>query len=116
MAMQKRFRVGHGDVFPRGSYLAGDVEPVIDFDKSTADNRVQAVDRNKAGEGTGLPMWQVVVLDADDEAGKKDRAVSVKIAAAHQPVPPENKTPFPFTPVEFVGLTALPYIEVGMTS
>ncbi|MFC7598021.1 plasmid replication, integration and excision activator [Terrabacter sp. GCM10028922] len=111
MAMQKRFRVGHGDVFPKGAFIKGEVEKVIDFDKSTQENRVQAVDLNKAGEGTGLPLWQVIVLDADEEAGKKDTAVTVKIAAKHQPVPPENKTPFPWTMVEFVGLTALPYVE-----
>lgn len=115
MAMQKRFRVGHGDVFPAGAFIKGSVEQVIDFDKSSKDVRVQAVDLNARGEGTGLPLWQVVVLDADEEAGKKDTALSVKIAAKHQPVPPENKTPFPWTPVEFVGLTALPYIEESAT-
>ena len=56
-------------------------------------------------------MWQVIVLDFDEEAGKKDTAVTVKIAAPHQPVPPKNDTAFPLTPVEFVGLTALPYVE-----
>ena len=70
---------------------------------------------NARGEGTGLLMWQVLVLDADEAAGKKDTAVSIKIAAKVQPVPPENKTPFPWTPVEFVGLTALPYIEESAT-
>jgi|JI10StandDraft_1071094.scaffolds.fasta_scaffold34243_2 hypothetical protein len=111
MAMQKRFSVNHGDVFPQGAFLKGSVEQVIDFDKSSKDSRVQAVDLNARGEGTGLPLWQVMVLDADEEAGKKDTAVTVKIAAKHQPVPPENKTQFPWTPVAFTGLTALPYIE-----
>lgn len=35
----------------------------------------------------------------------------MKIAAKHQPVPPENKDGSPFTPVELEGLTALPWIE-----
>lgn len=35
----------------------------------------------------------------------------MKIAATHQPVPPTNDTPFPFTAVEFVGLTALPWVD-----
>lgn len=115
MAMQKRFGVKHGDVFPQGAFIKGSVEQVIDFDKSSKDNRVQAVDLNARGEGTGLPLWQVMVLDADEEAGKKDTALSIKIAAKHQPVPPENKTQFPWTPVEFTGLTALPYIEESAT-
>jgi hypothetical protein len=60
---------------------------------------------------TGLPVWQVTVLDADEEAGKKDTALSVKFVAKVQPVPPENTTSFPWTPVEFKGLTALAWID-----
>ena len=35
----------------------------------------------------------------------------MKFAAKVQPVPPSNETGSPFTPVTFVGLTALPYVE-----
>lgn len=108
MAMQRRFRVGFAEVFPNGAFLKGSVEPVLDFkvDKRSDGSRPQQVDQE-----TGLLVWQVVVLDADEEAGKRDTAVSVKFLARVQPVPPENKTPFPWTPVEFVGLSALPYVE-----
>jgi hypothetical protein len=108
MAMQRRFAVAHEDVFPKGAFLKGEVEPVADFDgvKREDGSRPQQLDKD-----TGLPLWQVVVLDADEEAGKKDTAVTVKIAAKFQPVPPVNNTPFPWTPVEFVGLTALPYVD-----
>jgi hypothetical protein len=111
MAIQGRFPVEHGAVFPKGAFLKGSVEPVIDFEKSKNGAKVQAVDVNRAGEGTGLPVWQVTVLDADDEAGKRETALVVKFLADVRPVPPENKTPFPFTPVEFVGLSALPYVD-----
>ena len=108
MAMQKRFKVGFGDVFPNGAFLKGGVEPVLDFnqEKRPDGSRPQQVDQE-----TGLLVWQVVVLDADEQAGKRDTAVTVKLLAKVQPVPPENKTPFPWTPVEFTGLSALPYIE-----
>lgn len=108
MAIQRRFGVAHGDVFPAGAFLKGEVEPVFDFNASKREDgsRPQQVDKD-----TGLLMWQVVVLDADEDAGKKDTALSVKFAAKVQPVPPENKTPFPWAPVEFVGLTALPYVD-----
>ncbi|GAA2236527.1 hypothetical protein GCM10010413_41120 [Promicromonospora sukumoe] len=108
MAMQRRFAVAHEDVFPKGAFLKGEVEPVQDFN---ADKRPDGSRPQQRDKDTGLPLWQVVVLDADEEAGKKDTAVTVKIAAPHQPVPPENKTPFPWTPIEFVGLTALPYVD-----
>lgn len=111
MAMQKRIRVQHDDVFPAGAAVKGVAEPVWDFDRSTKDNRVQAVDVNKNGEGSGDLMWQVVVIDFDAEAGKKDTTVTVKIAAKVQPVPPKNDTPFPLIPVEFVGMVATPYVE-----
>lgn len=108
MAMQKRMPVRHEDVFPAGAYLVGAVEAVADFNASTREDgsRPQARDKD-----TGLPVWSVPVLDADELAGKRDKTVTVKLLAPHQPVPPENKTGLPFTQVEFVGLTALPYID-----
>ena len=51
------------------------------------------------------------MLDADEEAGKRETALTVKFAARVQPVPPPNPTSFPWTPVEFVGLTALAYVD-----
>lgn len=108
MAMAKRFGVNHADVFPKGAFLKGEVEPVLDFqaEKKADGSRPQQRDKD-----TGLLLWQVTVLDADESAGKKDTAVTVKIAAPHQPVPPANDTPFPWTPVEFVGRSALPYVD-----
>ncbi len=108
MAMQKRFRVEHGEVFPAGAFLKGSVEPVADFNagKREDGSRPQQVDRD-----TGLLLWQATVLDADEEAGKRETALTVKFAARVQPVPPENPTSFPWTPVEFIGLTALAYVD-----
>ena len=108
MAMQKRFKVDHNEVFPVGAFLKGSVEPVADFDAARREDgsRPQQVDRD-----TGLLLWQAVVLDADEEAGKRDTALTVKFAAKVRPVPPGNPTSFPWTPVEFTGLTALAYVD-----
>lgn len=112
MAVQKRIKVAHSDVFAKGAFLKsgpnGPVEPVLDFraEKRADGSRPQQVDKD-----TGLLMWQAVVLDADEEAGKKDTAITVKFLAKVQPVPPENKSGLPWTPVEFTGLTLLPYVE-----
>lgn len=108
MAMQKRMRVGHRDVFPSGAYLVGAVEAVADFNSSAREDGSRPQQRDK---DTGLPVWSVPVLDADELAGKREKTVTIKLLAEVQPVPPKNETPFPFTPVEFVGLTALPYID-----
>lgn len=108
MVMPRRIRVEHGQVFPAGVFLKGAVEPVADFNASQREDgtRPQQVDKD-----TGLLLWQAIVLDADEEASKKDTAVTVKFAAKVQPVPPANKSGLPWTPVEFVGLTALPYVD-----
>lgn len=108
MAMQKRFPVEHKNVFPQGAYLKGEVEPVPDFQ---ADKRADGSRPQQRDKETGLLLWQLTVIDADDEASKKDTVVTVKIAAPHQPVPPTNTSGLPWTPVELVGLTALPYID-----
>lgn len=107
MAIQGRLRIDHGVMFPRGSYLKT-VEPVIDFNgpKRPDGSRPQQTDKE-----TGRLMWQAVVLDADDQAGRRETALLVKFAADVQPVPPHNDTPFPWTPVEFVGLSVLPYVD-----
>ncbi|QDP98555.1 plasmid replication, integration and excision activator [Microlunatus elymi] len=110
MALQKRFKVAHGDVFPMGAYMKGSVEAVADF---TAPQRQDGSRPQQLDKDTGLPLWQVTVLDADDEAGKRDTAVTVKLAARVQPTPPENPTGTPWRPVEFVGLTALAWVDYG---
>ena len=106
MAIARRFKITHDEVFPFGAYLISEVGPVFDFEKSTKDNKVQQVDKD-----TGLLLWSVDVLDADPDAGRKSRTVSVKIAAKHQPVPPPAQEGSPFRLVAFEGLSALPYIE-----
>ena len=106
MAVSRRFPMPFDVAFPLGVYLTSEVEPVLDFDKSTKETKVQAMDPD-----TGLPLWQVTCLDADLEAKKSSKIVTVKIPAKVQPVPPENKGGSPFTQVAFEGLTALPWIE-----
>lgn len=109
MTMQRRFQVSHRDVFPQGVFLKGAVEPVLDFDEKS--KRADGTRPQQHDKDTGLPLWQVTVIDADDQAGKKDTVVSVKLAAPQQPVPPKNVSGLPWTPVEFVGLTAMPYVD-----
>ncbi|MGE0300117.1 MAG: plasmid replication, integration and excision activator [Dehalococcoidia bacterium] len=106
MAIKAKFKVSMEDVFPHGAYLVSEVEPVRDYDKSTPARPVQATDKE-----SGLLMWAVSVLDADPEARRGDKTVTVKIAAAHQPIPPEAAPGMPFRPVEFDGLTVTPYVN-----
>jgi hypothetical protein len=104
MAMPRRLKVDFGEVFPYGVYAVGEVSPQRDFDKSTRDKPVQAID-----DESGLPVWSVDVIDADPDASKSTRSLTVKVAAKVQPVLPEASGG-PFAQVEFDGLTATAYV------
>jgi len=103
MAIKGAIPMAHGDVFPHGCFVVGEVEPMRDFDRSTKDQAVQAVDRV-----TGELVWTVDVIDAERES--RDRMVRIKLLAPVQPVPPSEAPGVPFRPVEFEGLTATPYV------
>ena len=108
MAISRRIPLAFEIAFPMGAYLVSEVSPVFDFEKSSKDNKVQQIDKD-----TGKLLWQLDVLDADPEAKRASKTVSVKIPANVQPVPPGNDGSSPFTPVAFEGLTALPWIEAS---
>ncbi|HEV3288197.1 MAG TPA: plasmid replication, integration and excision activator [Streptosporangiaceae bacterium] len=102
--MHGQIPVEFGTVYPDGAYAAGAIEMVRDFDPSTADRLVQQADKE-----TGLPLWVVEVIDAQENA--RQRTVQVKTAAPVQPVLPPPAPGQPFTPVEFDGMTATPYVD-----
>lgn len=106
MAMPRKIPVPFDVAFPYGAFAVGEVQPVRDYEKSTRERVLQAVDTD-----TGLLLWSVDVVDADPEAKKSTRTMSVKVTAKVQPVLPESLAGLPFTPVEFDGLTATAYIE-----
>jgi hypothetical protein len=104
VALQGPIPIEFGQVFPDGVYAAGGFEAVRDFDASSSGRFVQSKDKT-----SGLPLWQVEVIDADKEA--RTRTVKVKVAAQVQPVLPTGPAGVPFVPVEFTGLTVTPYVN-----
>jgi len=106
MAMPRRIKVDFGDVFPYGVFAVSEVTLLRDFDRSSKDREVQAVD-----EDSGLLVWTVDVLDGDPAARKADRQFSMRIAAKVCPSLPPPVADLPFRPVEFEGLTATPYVS-----
>jgi len=71
MAIQGQIPVEFGAVFPDGAYAAGKFEMVRDFDRSQGDRVVQQTDKH-----TGLPLWVVEVIDADETARQRTVKVS----------------------------------------
>jgi hypothetical protein len=107
MAVQGPFKIAFDELFPYGLGVVGAVGPVIDFDASTKDRKVQSRDKD-----SGLPVWSVDVMDFDPDA--RERTFKVKFAAAVQPVPPEALDGLPVRPVVLDGVTVTPYLkEVG---
>lgn len=104
MSVQGPFKVEFNEVFPHGCCVVGEVTPMVDFDKSTKENRVQAKDKD-----TGVLLWTVDVMDFDGEA--RERTFKVKIAAPVQPVPPEMAAGIPVRPVYLENLTVTPCLK-----
>lgn len=104
MAVQGPFPVECGVVFPHGIGVVGAVGPLVDFDRSTRENRVQQFDKD-----SGLPVWVVDVMDFDPEA--RERTFKVKITAPVQPVPPSAVEGTPLRPVYLEGLSVTPYLK-----
>ena len=90
-------------VFPYGAYLYSEVMPVFSYE-----------DGKKQGQAvhpeTGERMWSVTVIDGDPELKAAQKAVTVKLIAAVQPVPPDAVPGSPFTPVEFTDMAVKAYV------
>ena len=106
MAIPRKIPVECSMVFPYGAYMVGEISPLRDYDRSTRENVVQAADPD-----TGILLWAVDVVDADPEATKSNRTMTVKVSGKVQPVLEKAEGDLPFRPVEFQGMTATAYIE-----
>ncbi|WP_433610345.1 hypothetical protein ACQP2P_40990 [Dactylosporangium sp. CA-139114] len=95
--------------FPAGALFLG-VEKQTDFDKLREDD-------NQARDEHGVRVWVVTVMDQDPEASKFGRSpqVKVKIAAPHQPLPPDpiQVAGMSITPVAFTDLVVTPYTDTS---
>lgn len=102
MAVDGRINVRHEDVFQVPVLLLG-VEPINDFEKVKA----KVPDPQERDRETGMRLWAVSILDPSARQGQRE--IKVKIAADHQPVPPNG----PMQPVEFDGLQVIPYLDTN---
>lgn len=107
MAIQGPFTVEFGQAFPHGAGLIGDVVAVSEFnaEPDRQGNRPQTRDKV-----SGLPVWQVDLVDFDPEAREKTH--KVKVYAAVQPVPPEALPGTTVRPVVLEGLSVMPWVKV----
>jgi hypothetical protein len=118
VAVPRRIPVRFEDIFPHGAFVLG-VEASNDYERVKA-GASDTQERDKdTGERPGTRRiakrcagWRTVkVLDADPEARSSE--VKIKITAPVQPVPPEPVAGTPFRPVEFDGLTVIPWVDTN---
>jgi hypothetical protein len=106
MAISGPLKVDCAEVFPHGLGVVSEVTPLADFSASTKENRVQARDKE-----TGLPMWQVEVLDFDPQAQGED--VPGEGRGRSPAGAPDAVAGVPVRPVILEGLTVTPYVKEG---
>ncbi|WP_433352831.1 plasmid replication, integration and excision activator [Microtetraspora malaysiensis] len=103
MAIQGPIPISFDLLFPHGCYVVGEIGKAKDFD---AKGDAQARDKT-----TGLPIWQVPVMDADPSLKAAAKTVTVKLLAEAEPTMPPSLPGLPFTPVEFEGIEVRPYVN-----
>jgi hypothetical protein len=109
MALRGPIAVPQDQVFPRGVFAMGEPTRTRDFDRSTAEVPVYAID-----PATGLPVWEIPLLDGDWELPATSRAIKVKIVAKEAPTLPPRPAgmgEIPLIPVDLEGLAVVPYVN-----
>lgn len=103
MAVQVPIPVHHEQVFPAGAYVTTDVQAMTEYKDGVKQGQ-------KLDKVTGELMWEVTVLDAQEDVKGAAKSVKVQLSAAYQPVPPEAMPGTPFRPVEFTDMSITPYV------
>ncbi|MEU5692122.1 hypothetical protein [Actinosynnema sp. NPDC020468] len=98
-----RFPITFDELFPDGFFVLS-VERASEYSEGKSPR--PAVDKV-----TGLPVW--TIQGTDPSARGKNTGQVVKIAAEHQPIPPETLAGTPFRPAVFRGLKVTPYVRDG---
>ena len=102
MAASDEFAVEMAHMFTDGvAYAMGVPEAEKDWDRSSPTNFVQKID-----QGTGLKVWTQVVADPGAAVQRR-----IKILCDDEPVLPDPTAGMPFVAVEFVGMTARPWMN-----
>jgi hypothetical protein len=116
MAIQRELTVSFDEVFSHGAWLVSAVQPVRDFKRSSREVTVQEVVRDEVGnpvlvDGEQQAIWQVEVVDGDEEVTGEAKKIRVRIVSVRRPVPPPAAPGTPFRPVVLEGLSVRPWVN-----
>jgi len=116
MAIQRELTVSFDEVFPHGAWLVSAVQPVRDYKRSSREVTVQEVVRDDGGnpalvDGEQQAIWQVEVVDGDEDVTGEAKKIRVKIVSVRRPVPPPLAPGTPFRPVVLEGLSVRAWVN-----
>ncbi|PZS38030.1 MAG: hypothetical protein DLM62_15895 [Pseudonocardiales bacterium] len=97
--------------YPQGLYLVGEITPMTEHQSPVDRSRNRPV-RPRIDEATGLPLFRGSFADPSAEKDR-EKSVTVEVACAYQPVPPETVAGMPFRPVVLDGMIVAPRAETS---
>lgn len=118
MGVPQKFSVSHVELFPKGAWIksADACTPKVDGNGPKDSDGNLKRDANgflpqALCPETGLPLWEVRIIDGDADVRKSQDAVVVKVASAEVPVLTDPPPGLPFGLVEFDGLEVKPWVQ-----
>ncbi|MFC3966183.1 hypothetical protein [Nocardia jiangsuensis] len=96
--------------FPKGLFLLGDIEPVTEFSSDRNAPKVQRLDLDREGNGSGKRLWRGTVTDPT-AANAKTASFDVTFVADVMPVPAAPEIVPGMRPIKLEGLQIKPKIE-----
>ena len=103
------FRPDFHEAFPKGLFLLGEIEPVTEFSRDRNAPKVQKLDFDYDGNGTGKRLWKGTVTDPT-AGNPKTASFEVTFVADVQPVPAAAEIVPGMTPIELEGLMVKPKV------
>ncbi|WP_280488606.1 hypothetical protein [Nocardia farcinica] len=97
------------DAFPKGLFLLGEIEPVTEFSRDRNAPKVQKLDFDFDGNGSGKRLWKGTVTDPC-AANAKNASFDVVFVSDVQPVPAVPEIVPGMTPIVLEGLHVKPKI------
>lgn len=105
-----RFPIDSKAAFPKRLLMTGEIGPAIKYNPDRNAAPEQLIDYDpKTQEGTGLPLWKVMVTDPHEDKAKR-ASFEVTFISSHQPVPAGEQISDEIWFIELEGLTAEPRV------
>lgn len=97
------------DPHPMGLFLLGEIQPVTHYNSDRNAPKIQKVDLDDEGNGTGMRLWKATVTDPSADNARQ-ASFEVVFVANQKPVPSAPEIAKNVRPIELEGVTVKPKI------